>query len=127
MKIPGVNRSDARVLRISRGAVVLVVVVSALAGLAMRGGLILQLSYVGMGLRGAGMFVPLVMAIFRPGCLTPRWAFLLSFCGLGSMLLAPLILPGVEPLYVGLAISALCLVPAVAFGRASRPGDGKSG
>ena len=127
MKIPGVNRSDARVLRISRGAVVLVVVVSAFAGLAMRGGLILQLSYVGMGLRGAGMFVPLVMAIFRPDCLTPRWAFLLSSCGLGSMLLAPLILPGVEPLFVGLAVSALCLVPAVAFGRASRPGDGKSG
>lgn len=127
MKIPGANLSDACVLRMSRGAVVLVVAISAFSALAMKGSLILQLSYVGMGLRGAGMFVPLVMAIFRPGRLTRRWAFFLSSCGLGSMLLAPLIFPGVEPLFVGLAVSAACLVPAVAFGKQSRPGDGKSG
>jgi SSS family solute:Na+ symporter len=117
MKIPGANGSDACVLRMSRGAVVLVVAISAISALALKGSLILQLSYVGMGLRGAGMFLPLIMAIFHPGALTRRSAFFLSTSGLGSLLLAPLILPGIEPLFVGLAVSALCLVPVIAFGR----------
>lgn len=71
----------------------------------MKGQPILQLSYLAMGLRAAGMIVPMLVAILRPGTLSHRDAFASSLAGLATMLLAWLFFPAVEPLFAGLLLS----------------------
>jgi SSS family solute:Na+ symporter len=69
--------------------------------------LILEWSFLSMGLRGATIFFPLLGAIFARGRIWPRagvWAI-----GLGpasAILWAIFGLPAIDPLYVGLSVSA---------------------
>ncbi|MBR4400525.1 MAG: sodium:solute symporter family protein [Synergistes sp.] len=73
------------------------------------GSMILEWSFVSMGLRGSGTFLPLVAAVLRPQALAPSWALASSAGGLAAMLLwAAMRLPG-DPLFAGLAVSALCV------------------
>ena len=73
------------------------------------GSMILEWSFVSMGLRGAGTFLPLAAAVLRPQALPPGWALASSAGGLAAMLLwAVMRLPG-DPLFAGLAVSALCV------------------
>lgn len=109
-RIPGVDKNSAQTLRFSRAAVVLAVALAAVMGLALRGDQILSLSYVAMGFRGAGMVVPFVAAILRPGLLSSKEAFASALLGLGAMLAAWLFASGLEPLFIGLAASLLPMV-----------------
>ena len=106
-RFPGVDKNSTRTLRFSRAAVVLAVAVAAFMGLVLRGDQILNLSYVAMGFRGAGMVVPFVAAILRPGLLSPKEAFASALLGLGSMLATWFFVSGLEPLFVGLTASLL--------------------
>lgn len=79
------------------------------------GSMILELSFLSMGLRGAGTFVPFVLAVMRPGMLPPGWALASCAGGLLSMLLwAAAGLPS-DPLFAGLAVSAFCSFCGVLF------------
>lgn len=75
---------------------------------AVPGSTINDLGFLSMGLRGTVIFVPLTCAIFCPGRFSRRGVLL-------SMVLAPLtVLAGsflhtaVDPLFIGMAVSALC-------------------
>lgn len=114
LRIPGVNRDEKRLLPLSRAMVVLAVAVAAFMGLSLQGAQILGLSYVAMGLRGAGMIAPLIAAILRPGLLSRKDAFASASLGIGAMFAAWLLGSGVEPLFVGLAASLLPLVRRLA-------------
>ena len=64
-----------------------------------------------MGLRGAGTFLPLSMAVFFPGWFKGKWAMLSIAGGALTSLLWKVLLPqGGDPLYSGLAVSALFLL-----------------
>jgi len=89
----------------NRGAVTLVVFLAALTGLWGKGSLILEWSYLSMGLRGAGTFYPLVAGIAAPARLSPRWAFAASLGGLSVTLLWPVTQIPIEPLFAGLGVS----------------------
>lgn len=102
-----IAEDERHVLILSRIAVFVTVAASALTALSMQGAYILQLSYIGMGLRAAGMTVPFVAAALRPGLLSPRCAFRSALAGLGVMLAAWGFLPRVEPLFAGLAASVI--------------------
>ncbi|MCF4115084.1 MULTISPECIES: sodium:solute symporter family protein [Dethiosulfovibrio] len=105
--IPGVGSSAAnRELSLSRWAVALVVCVAAATGCMVEGSLILQWSYLSMGLRGAGTFVPLMIAMIWPDRLSPRWALAANGGGLATMIASGVMHTSVPPMASGLAVSA---------------------
>ncbi len=110
---PGISAAGARAARAvsSLSEKTLVVVMTAAAafiGIATTGSMILEWSFLSMGLRGAGSFIPFALAVLKPGLLPPRWA-LYSCCGglAATLVWAAAGAPG-DPLFAGLAVSALC-------------------
>ncbi len=102
------KRTDGELLWLSRTTLLVLVFSAAAMALLAPGSLILSWSYLSMGLRGAGTFLPFSIAILAPGRLNPGWAFTSSLAGLAITLAWPLTgLPG-NPLFAGLSISALC-------------------
>lgn len=86
--------------------VALMTAVAALIGTVTTGSMILEWSFVSMGLRGAGSFIPFVAAVLKPGLLPPVWALCSCCGGLAAMLAwAAARMPG-DPLFAGLAVSA---------------------
>ena len=109
-RLSGRSKDDPRLLSISRFAVVLTVTAAATLALLAHSTYILHFSYIGMGLRGAGMAVPFVIAILRPGSLTKKAAFASALAGLTGMLLAWAFLPQFEPLFVGMGFSIAAVI-----------------
>lgn len=97
---------ERRTLLASRVAVLVIVVSAAYIGVLFSGDMILQWSYLSMSLRGAGTFFPLIVALLFPSRLSPFWALGAAVAGLAAVLLAPAIIPSVQPLFVGLIFSA---------------------
>ncbi|MCF7935954.1 MAG: sodium:solute symporter family protein, partial [Synergistales bacterium] len=87
------------------------------AGIEGKGSLILHWSYLSMGLRAAGTFLPLSIAILRPGLLSPLAAFLSSLLGALATIFWPVTgLPG-EPLFGGLFFASLCTALGIIIGK----------
>jgi len=100
--------TDRELLSLSRITLLVLVFGAATMARLAPGSLILSWSYLSMGLRGAGTFLPFAIAILAPGRLNPGWAFYSSLAGLVIALAWPLTgLPG-DPLFTGLSVSALC-------------------
>ncbi len=99
--------------------VVLVVVVSACAtAIANMGMQVLILTYLSMALRGGGIFLPLTLAVFRPKCVAPRWALLSMVVSTAvAVLFSTVLTPPVNPLFIGLAVSAVLLAPGLIASR----------
>jgi SSS family solute:Na+ symporter len=102
--------SDAELLRVSR---IMIISVTAL-GLLFVGGnpnsLILEWSFLSMGLRGATIFFPLLTAIFFRGRVNVMAGTLAIGLGPLSALLWAIFAPlTIDPLYVGLAVSLILL------------------
>lgn len=73
--------------------------------------LILDWNYLSMGLRGAGIFLPLSAAVFFSGRIGRHEGVLSMISGAGVALLWKGIFPhGLDPLYAGLAASAAVLI-----------------
>ncbi|MDD4160384.1 MAG: sodium:solute symporter family protein [Synergistaceae bacterium] len=87
-----------------------IVISAALTGITGTGSMILEWSYLSMGLRGAGTFLPFAAAVMRPHALSPGWALASSVTGLsGTIVWGIAALPG-DPLFAGLALSASCVI-----------------
>lgn len=72
--------------------------------------LVLDWNYLSMGLRGAGIFLPLSAAVFFPGRVRRREGVLSMVAGAGVALAWKGLFPaGIDPLYAGLAASGLAL------------------
>ncbi len=99
--------------------VVLVVVVCACAtAIANMGMQVLILTYLSMALRGGGIFLPLTLAVFRPKCVAPRWALLSMVVSTAvAVLFSTVLTPPVNPLFIGLAVSAVLLAPGLIASR----------
>jgi solute:Na+ symporter, SSS family len=107
-------KGGRKVLWVNRLTVLAVTGAAMLIAVANAGSQVLDWNYMSMALRGAGVFVPMALAVFWPGNLTARWAA-------ASMALSTLIaiaarfvfrLP-VNPLFVGLAVSVAMIAAAV--------------
>lgn len=106
-KFMGKHRSHE--VLIQRALVGVIVVTAAVLGISGSGTMILEWSYLSMGLRGAGTFLPFTAAILRPGRLSPRWALAASVGGLlGTLSWAASGFAG-DPLFAGLAVSGICV------------------
>ena len=98
-------------LKTTRWIVFLITFSAIAVTMANLGSLVLDWNYLSMGLRGAGTFLPLSMAVFFPGWFKGKWAMLSIAGGALTSLLWKVLLPqGGDPLYSGLAVSALFLL-----------------
>jgi SSS family solute:Na+ symporter len=73
--------------------------------------LVLEWNFLSMGLRGAGIFLPLTAAVFLPGRIARRAAVWSMVAGAGVALAWKIVLPqGIDPLYAGLGANAAVLL-----------------
>ena len=106
------KNADKEVL-IHRLIIGALVAAAAAAGITGAGSMILEWSYLSMGLRGAGTFLPFIVAVLRPNSLSPKWALASSAAGLsGTLIWGIASLPG-DPLFAGLGVSALCVLAGI--------------
>lgn len=103
--------TNKTVLWINRMTVLLVIFIASVIAIMNLNSQVLGWNYMSMTLRGAGILLPLSMAIFCPGRLTPGWA-------ISSMILSTAIaifsavalkLP-IDPLFIGLGVSAVVIM-----------------
>lgn len=76
--------------------------------------LVLEWNYLSMGLRGAGIFLPMTLAVFYPGRINARFAVWSIIGGAGTALGWKTVFPqGMDPLYAGLLVSAGVLLAGI--------------
>jgi len=105
------KRQGSSVLWITRLTVLLTTLLATLFTFGNLTSLVLQWNFLSMGLRGAGIFLPLTAAVFFPGRVAAREAVWSMAAGAGVALIWKLIFPeGIDPLYAGLIVSGLFLL-----------------
>ncbi len=103
--------SDAIMLKVSRLTVLLITLAAVMVTFGNLKSLVLEWNYLSMGLRGAGTFLPLTMAVFMPGRINGFWALWSMGAGAATSLLWKIIIPdGIDPLYAGLIVCALFIL-----------------
>ncbi|MBP3633888.1 MAG: sodium:solute symporter family protein [Oscillospiraceae bacterium] len=112
---PGASGKEQ--LRFSRSVLLLILLLAAVLATGEAGSVILQWSFLSMGLRGAVAFVPVCFALFRPGSLPGKAA-------VAAMILAPVtclfsfyFVKGIDPLFPGMAVSVLICIIGTAIKR----------
>lgn len=103
--------SDAAMLTVNRLAVFGVTLCAAVFCMGNLQSLVLEWNFLSMGLRGAGIFLPLTLAVFLPGRICGQAAVWSMAAGVGVALGWKLIFPDwFDPLYAGLLASSIALV-----------------
>ena len=101
-----------RALRALRLTIVAILLLAIGAAHFMQGSFINDLGYLSLGLRAAALLLPLCFALWWPGRFSPRSVTLSMLAGTAAMLLAGLLSLAPDPMYYGLAASALVLLLA---------------
>lgn len=103
-----------RILVINRVSVLAVACLSMTIALFSLDSSLLEWNYLSFAVRGAGVFLPLTLAIFLPGRLPAFWAILSMVASTAAAVVAQFFvsLP-VNPLFVGLIVSAALIVPGI--------------
>lgn len=99
--------SERSLLHLSRTSVVAIVLLGAFCSARTHGSLILQWSFLSMGLRGAGTFFPFLLAILFPGRLSRTWGFISSAGGLSALLIIPFLGFPMNPMLGAILVSGL--------------------
>lgn len=72
-------------------------------------------------LRGGGVFVPLTLAIFKPGWLSPFWALTSIICSTAAAVIAKLAFDVSQPLFLALGISlTIVMLGIIVSGKSHR-------
>lgn len=99
-----------RLLAVSRGIILLVLVFSALFTLGNLGTAILSWGSMSMGLRAVVLLAPMTTALFWPKKIASRAAILASVLGIAAMLAGRFVPLGFDSLFLGLLVSVAVLV-----------------
>lgn len=106
--IKGLN--EQKMLWLNRSLVLLITLLTALFAFGNFKSLVLEWNFLSMGLRGAGVFLPLTAAVFLPGRFSSRAVIISMVASIGSALAWKCIFPkGIDPLYVALLINTIIL------------------
>ena len=98
-------------LTVTRLTVVSIMVIAVVFSIANLGSQILVWNYLSMALRGCGIFLPLTIALFRPKCIEPNWAIASMVLSVLTAVAATVLGSPVKPLFLGLGVSLLVLIP----------------
>lgn len=93
--------------------VLAVMILASLIAIMNRGTEILFWNYLSMGLRGGGIFLPLTLAVFWPGHLNADWAVFSMAGSTIAAITAALAKFPFDPLFIGLAVSFLLILPGL--------------
>ncbi len=97
--------NDREILLRSRLIVVFVVLFALVISCISKGSMILQWSYLGMGLKAAGIFAILLASVLKPGRLSPSWSFFSVLGGLLGTFSGTFFIHGIDPLFPGLFLA----------------------
>lgn len=105
---------DRKMLTVNKLTVLFVMLLACFIAILNRGSEVLFWTYISMALRGGGIFLPLTLAVFWPGHVKRGWA-VLSMLGstAAALLTATVVKLTIDPLFVGLIVSALLLLPGI--------------
>jgi len=104
-------RTGRTVLWMNRITVLLVICIASLISMFNLKSQVLVWNYLSMALRGAGVFLPLSLAIFAPGKLKKGWAISSMVLSTAASVAAATILHlPIDPLFIGLLTSAAIIV-----------------
>lgn len=105
------KRTDKEALAMTRGILIVVLLLSALVSMGDMGGFILSWSFMSMGLRGAVAFGPMVAGVFFPGRIHRYYAIAAIIMGPVITLLGKFLLPPTfDSLFLGVLASILILL-----------------
>lgn len=103
-------RNDRLLLHITKFSVLAILIAAGAFSLYHLESQVLFWNYLSMALRGGGIFLPMTLAIFRPGHVAPRWGLAAITVSTGAAVLTATVFPlPIDPVFVGLAISAVLL------------------
>ena len=106
-------KNDSTLLKLNRCSCVLIMVIGCVFSIIFRDTQILFWNYLSMGLRGGGIFLPLTLAVFRPGCVSGRWVVISMVCSTAVAILATFMKTPVKPMFLAVAVSLLLLLPGI--------------
>jgi len=102
---------NKKMLTISRLVIVIILVIAALFCSGNIGTLILQWSFLSMGLRGATTICALCASLFLPGLIDRKYAIFSMIAGAAFVLIGKFTLPqNIDPLFLGIGCSALIMI-----------------
>ncbi len=104
---------DRKLLHLTKMTVLAVMVLASAIAILNRGSEILFWNYLSMGLRGGGIFLPLTLAVFYPHRLSGKWAVYSMAGSTAAAILAALLNAPIDPLFIGLAVSFLLILPGL--------------
>lgn len=114
-------KDDKKLLLITRLSVVAVILIASVVSIVNLESEVLFWNYLSMALRGGGIFLPLTLAVFKPGCIKPSWALAsMGISTLASILTATIYPLPLSPLFVGLIVSVVILIPGYFVRRIER-------
>lgn len=108
-----VVKSEGRLLLLHRLTVLLVMALAALFAIFFIDSQVLVWNYLSMALRGGGVFLPLTLAVFCPGRLSPRLAVISMLLSTAAAVAAAALKSAVHPLFIGLVVSAALILPGI--------------
>lgn len=110
---------DRKMLTVNKLTVLFVMLLTCFIAILNRGSEVLFWTYISMALRGGGMFLPLTLAVFWPGHVKRSWAvFSMLGSTAASLLTATVVKLSIDPLFVGLIVSAILLLPGIRMEKA---------
>ncbi len=98
-------------LQLTRAVVLGVIFLSSIIAILNEDSQVLFWTYLSMALRGGGIFLPLTLAIFRPHAVSGHWAITSMVVSTLTAIAAAILYPPVNPLFIGLVLSCLLLLP----------------
>jgi SSS family solute:Na+ symporter len=115
------DMGEKTLLGLSRAAVGILVAVGIIISARTAGSLILEWSFLSMGLRGAATFFPFLFAIVMPGRLSRAWGLASSAGGLLTLAAVPLSGLQVDPMLSAIAVSGTFAAAGIRCTRRAGP------
>ena len=109
----GGNERRLSTLATTRLCIAGILSLAAAAALAVKGTFLNDLGFLSLGLRAVALLWPLNFALFLPGRFSARHAMASMIAGTAAMLLAKFLALPADPVYYGLAIGLLTLLPGI--------------
>ncbi len=106
-------KKDSSLLKLNRFTVVLIMVTGCVFSIINRDTQILFWNYLSMGLRGGGIFLPLTLAVFKPGCVSSKWVIVSMVASTAVAIIATIMQTPVKPMFLAVAVSLILLLPGI--------------
>ena len=106
-------KNDSTLLKLNRVTVVLIMVIGCVFSIIFKDTQILFWNYLSLGLRGGGIFLPLTLAVFKPGCVSSKWVIISMVASTAVAIIATIIQTPVKPMFLAVAVSLILLLPGM--------------